>query len=81
MNEGEKMNLLKRIWNKWKSIAFKIGRYNTFIILGLFYFLVLIIIAIPFKLSNDVFKTKNKNKSLWSKVDIKSDTESIKRQY
>lgn len=81
MNAEEKMNLSKRIWNKWKSIAFKIGRYNAFIILGLFYFLVLIIVAIPFKLSNDVFKTKKKNKSLWNKVDIRSDMEFIKRQY
>jgi hypothetical protein len=78
---SKKEKLLKKIWNKWKEIAFKIGRFNAIIILGLFYFIVLIFAAIPFKLSSDTFKLKSKNKSMWNEAKIKSDMESISRQY
>ena len=33
--------LLVTLWEGWKRIAIKIGRFNTLIILTLFYFLVL----------------------------------------
>ena len=33
--------VLSKLWSGWKKIAFKIGRFNTIIIISLFYLLVL----------------------------------------
>ncbi|OGF68122.1 MAG: hypothetical protein A2Y62_01115 [Candidatus Fischerbacteria bacterium RBG_13_37_8] len=75
------MKLLKRIWEGWKTIAFKIGAFNAKILLTLFYFLILTIAAIPFKLTNDTLKMKRKYTTFWSNTNAGTDLESLKKQY
>ena len=40
----------RKIWNGWKKIAIKIGRFNTIVFLSIFYFLVLTPVGLLFNL-------------------------------
>ena len=74
----------KNIWEKWKIIAHKIGKFNTKVIVTIVYFLILSPIGALFRLfkwnplDNSFHSGKNSN---WRDVQNQNpDIESLKRQ-
>jgi hypothetical protein len=43
-------NLLRQIWEGWKKIALRIGRFNSMVLIGLVYFTGIALTAIGMKL-------------------------------
>lgn len=77
--------MLKRLWEGWKKIAIKIGRFQTMMIVSLFYILVISPIGLTFKLFAwdplDSKKSKRREGTNWKSVERKeNDLVSIKRQ-
>ena len=78
-------NFFKKIWNGWKIAAKKIGRFNTVVLLTLFYFLILAPLGLIFKLFGwdplNSRKNKHQLESNWHEVrDQQPDIESLSRQ-
>ncbi|MBD3403457.1 hypothetical protein GF420_11215 [candidate division GN15 bacterium] len=76
-------SVLRRLWAGWKRIALKIGRFNTMVLLGLFYFLILSPLGGLFRLFGwDPLHRRRGNRSTsWQAVDNGSpDLESLRRQ-
>lgn len=76
------MKLLKKIWKKWRALAFKIGTFQARVILTVFYFTILL----PFSLGVTLFSqkmVKRKPKTtLWRQWTEKSDSlEEARRQF
>jgi len=76
---------LKRFWEKWKIVAHKIGRFQTMILVSLFYLLVISPLGLAFKLFGwdplDGRKTKRRRGTNWKRVERKeNDLASLKRQ-
>ncbi len=57
------MSILKRVWERWKPIAAKIGRFNTRLILTIVYGILLL----PFNLAIRVLRKDLLRKKLRSK--------------
>ena len=55
------MDMLKRLWDRWKRIAHKIGDFQARLILGVFYFVLLAPFALVLKLFSDPLHLKNRN--------------------
>jgi len=77
--------LARKIWNGWKKVALKIGRFQTALLLTLFYFLVLAPFGALFRLFGwDPLKTSRRHLrsgTNWSDVaDGEPDLESLRRQ-
>ncbi|MEK6710526.1 MAG: hypothetical protein AABZ64_08100 [Nitrospinota bacterium] len=53
------MALLKRLWEGWKRAARKIARFNSLVLTALLYFVLIPLIAIPFRLSKDPLRLKD----------------------
>lgn len=78
-------NTLKKLWEGWKKVAHKIGRFQTMVIVSLFYLLVISPIGLTFKLFGwdplDSRKSKQRQATNWKPVERKeNDLTSIKRQ-
>jgi len=78
-------NLLKKAWKGWKKIAHRIGRFQTMLLISLFYFLVIAPLGFLFRLFGwDPLETKgfkSSKQSNWKTFDSKShEFESLKRQ-
>ncbi len=58
--------MIKRIWNKWKKIAEKIGNFQATIIFSILYFLIVSPIGIIFSLFSDPLDFKSKPS--WKKI-------------
>ena len=76
---------LKKAWEGWKKIAHRIGRFQTMLLISLFYFLVIAPLGLLFRLFGwDPLETKgfkSGKQSSWKKFDSKShELESMKRQ-
>jgi hypothetical protein len=74
-----------RIWNGWKKIALKIARFQTALLLTLFYFLMLAPLGSLFRLFRwDPLQTgrrHHRKDSNWSRVvDGEPDLPSLRRQ-
>jgi len=74
-----------RIWNGWKRIALKIARFQTALLLTLFYFLMLAPIGSVFRLFGwDPLQTgrrhRRKNSNFSDIIDCEPDLPSLKRQ-
>lgn len=78
-------DFFKYIWQKWKIIAHAIGRFQTKLIVTLFYFLIISPFGLIMKLfgwdSLNTRKSKAKSKTNWQAVkNGEPDLESLKRQ-
>ncbi len=76
---------LKKVWESWKKVAHRIGRFQTMLLISLFYFLVIAPLGLLFRLfSWDPLETKgfeSSKQSNWKKLDSKShQLESLKHQ-
>ena len=74
-----------KIWNGWKKIALKIARFNTALLLTLFYFLILAPIGGVFRLFGwDPLRVKRRHHSKttnWTPVvDGEPDIQSLRHQ-
>jgi hypothetical protein len=77
--------IARKIWNGWKRVALKIGRFNTALLLTLFYFLILTPVGALFRLFGwDPLQTSPSHRRKagnWSDVtDGEPDLTSLKRQ-
>jgi hypothetical protein len=57
--------MLKRLWERWKSIAHKIGAFQSRVLLNFFYFLILAPFGLGVKLLSDPLRLKRQNRSHW----------------
>lgn len=76
---------LKTVWEGWKKAAHRIGRFQTMLLITLFYFLVIAPLGMTFRLFGwDPLETKgfkSSKQSSWKKIISKShEYESLKRQ-
>lgn len=76
---------LKRFWEKWQKVAHKIGRFQTMILVSLFYLLVISPLGLAFKLFGwdplESRKSKRHSGTNWKAVERKdNDLASLKRQ-
>jgi hypothetical protein len=76
------MNILKKVWRKWKYIAGIIGTFQSRILLTIFYFVILLPAGIIFRIFKDPLKIKSPLKTAW--IDKTSQCESLdemRKQY
>lgn len=78
-------HILQKIWSGWKSIAHKIARVQTVILLTLFYFLILTPMGFLFRLFRwDPLQSRSRNmgkETNWRNADKgEPDLESMRRQ-
>ena len=76
-----KLFMLKKIWHYWKKFAFKVGEINFKVIMTIFYFIILGLFAIPFRLTHDILLIKKKYATFWKDRDVHADLNSAKKQY
>ena len=77
--------VFKKMWSGWKAFAHKVGRFQTLLLLTLFYFIVLAPLGGLFRLFGwDPVKTRPRRwseDSNWTKViQPEPDLESMRRQ-
>jgi len=75
----------KKLWAGWKKIALKIGRFNSMLLLSIFYLLIISPLGMIFKIFGwdplESSQKKRNTKSNWKKFNIQEiDYESMKRQ-
>ena len=72
----------QRIWNRWLKIAEIFGTIQMMIILSVVYWLLLPLVAIPFRLVSDPLSLRDPSLSRWVKRRAPSNIfESMKKQY
>lgn len=64
--------MIKKIWEKWKKIAIKIGDFQFNLIFSLLYYILIVPIGIISNIFKDFLKLKNFPK--WEKIDNQSET-------
>ena len=76
-------NILKQIWETWKNFAFRLGNFQARIILGYFYFTILVPFGIFQRLRFDPLNIRLGNKqSLWFEYEKEpEDIHTAGRQY
>ena len=47
------MSFLKNLWEVWKRIAHRIARFNAMVLCTLLYFILIPLVAVPFRLRKD----------------------------
>jgi len=52
------MSYLKKIWNKWKEIAEKIGNFQAAVIFSVLYYLIIVPIGLVANFISDYFSEK-----------------------
>lgn len=75
----------RKVWNGWKKIALKIGRFQTALFLSIFYFLILVPVGFVFKLFGwdplETRRPKRERSSNWKAVSLdEPDLEDLRRQ-
>jgi hypothetical protein len=78
------VKLLSSFWQRWKKLALKLAKFQTLILLALFYFTLFALYAlIPKLIGRDLLDKKwKRDKSFWvNKPRLKVDFESAKRQF
>ena len=75
----------RKVWNGWKKIAIKIGRFQTALLLSIFYFLILVPVGSLFKLFGwdplEARKRCCKRPSNWKEIGKdEPDIEALRRQ-
>ena len=71
---------LKKIWRGWKKIANFIGRFNTHIILSIFYFLMIGFVFLIKKIIN-FFSSKPLYNSYWILKEKREEKFDFERQF
>lgn len=62
----KKGSLVKKLWETWKNFAFRLGNFQARIILGYFYFTILVPFGVFQRFRFDPLNTRLKNKqTLW----------------
>ena len=49
----------KRLWEGWKRLAHRIARFNSLVLTTVLYFLVLPLVALPFRLRKDPLRLRS----------------------
>lgn len=75
----------RKVWNGWKKIAIKIGRFQTALFLSIFYFVILVPVGAIFRLFGwDPLETRKQQRerpSNWKPVSQNEpDLEALRRQ-
>ena len=74
--------MLRRFWAKWIRIAEVIGNINMAVILTVIFFIIVGLMAVPFKILADPLRTKKNSGSNWHKRSSDDDVlNSMKNQY
>jgi hypothetical protein len=74
--------MLRRLWERWKEIAHKIGTFQSRILLTIFYFLILLPFGMGVKLLSDPLHLKRRQGSHWiGKATGSSNWEYARRQF
>ena len=69
------------IWRGWLKFAEKFGTVQMIIILSLVYWVIITLMAIPYKLIADPLKLRRRSRPAWIERDYAPDVESMERQY
>ncbi|HHL39094.1 MAG TPA: hypothetical protein ENJ37_01170 [Deltaproteobacteria bacterium] len=74
---------MKRLWEKWKVLAVKIGEFNSRVILTVFYFVIMLPFGVGARLFSDPLSMKRKrNASYWVDREAAAPTlQDAKRQF
>jgi hypothetical protein len=75
--------MFRRLWERWKVIAHKIGTFQSRVLLNIFYFVILAPFGLGVKLFADPLRIKQQNHSHWLRNDSKPAPvcESARRQF
>lgn len=79
----EEKNILKRMWVLWKDFAFRLGNFQARMILGFFYFTILVPFGFISRFFVDPLNMKISNKrTLWFEYDNElEDIQAARRQF
>ena len=74
---------LKRLWEGWKAFGLRTGNYQSRVLLGLFYFLVVVPFGVPVRLFSDPLRMKaRRSGSAWvAREKSGPDLESARSQF
>ena len=77
--------LARKFWNGWKKVALKIGRFQTALLLSIFYFLILVPVGLVFNLFGwdplEMKKRHRERSSNWKTISSdEPDIEALRRQ-
>lgn len=76
------LTLLKGAWRGWLRFAEILGTFQMMVVLSLIYWIVLPIIAVPFKLLADPLVQRRPNRPTWVERDNVSPTlDTMRKQY
>ena len=74
--------MLRRVWERWKVIAHKIGIFQSRLLLNIFYFSILLPFGVGIKLFSDRLQLKPHQGPYWlGKASGSADWEQVKRQF
>lgn len=74
--------MIRRIWERWKVIAHKIGIFQSRLLLNVFYFVIVLPFGIGVRLFSDPLHIKHKHGSNWTRKIVESSiVERAKRQF
>ena len=73
------MNLGRRLWRQWKSVAHKIGDFQARLVLALFYFVVLAPFAMGVKIFSDPLQLKSRRGWL-DRLNLDDNPENLSRK-
>lgn len=74
--------VIKRFWSAWRAFGRKIGRFQTRLLLSVFYFVFVLPLAVFLKLSSDPLKIKGLPTSNWTQKKCRADNfEQARRQF
>jgi hypothetical protein len=74
-------NILLKIWNGWKKVGLFIGNIISNAFLFIFYFVILIFFAIPYRFFGKALKTKSNNSNFNIKNKTFSKLEDFKKEF
>ena len=79
---GRGLTLLKGAWRGWLRFAEILGTFQMMVVLSLIYWIVLPIIAIPFKLLADPLVQRRPSNSTWvERENVSPTVETMRKQY
>jgi len=74
--------MFRRVWERWKVIAHKIGTFQSRLLLNVFYFSVLLPFGVGIKLFSDRLHLKRLQGPYWiAKASGSANVEDAKRQF
>lgn len=83
MDHSDADNLIKRLWEAWKDFAFRLGNFQARMILGFFYFTILVPFGFISRVLLDPLNLKISNRqTLWLEYDKEiEDIQTARRQF